>query len=239
MSVEIRWHGRFGNHVFQYAAARLFAQDNRLQLISQFLAPGFLEVTEPTGGLKIDAPEIVLTDGDAIFGKHYLPARYVFNGFFQDASWYYDRKQEVEKMFILPPVESVNENDLVMNVRLGDYWAHNIVIDPSWYVDLLPRLQFDKLYIVTDEANPEYLSHFKRYRPIIRTGRPVEDWHFLRSFRRIVSSNSTYCWWACFFSQASVVYTFRRWIDNPNAKLSAFPRSVQVDGRFFNEVVQK
>jgi hypothetical protein len=66
-------------------------------------------------------------------------------------------------------------------------------------------------------------------------GTPARLWNFLRSFDRVVASNSTCCWWACFFSAASRVYTFRRWIDNPNAALSEFPRAVPVDGAFAQE----
>jgi hypothetical protein len=50
-----------------------------------------------------------------------------------------------------------------------------------------------------------------------------------------VASNSRFCWWACFFSAARRVYTFRRWIDHPNAGLSEFPGAMPVDGAFAHE----
>jgi hypothetical protein len=238
MTVEINYGGRFGNHVFQYGCARLFAIDQGLKLFTDFPRQDheILSTSPPHDGAAYKEPTSVLRDGDQIFGRRFPPGRYVFSGFFQNAAWYHERRKELERIFHPAPITNKNTEDIVVHIRLGDYRCFKWVIHPKWYLDVLERESFQRLYIVSDERNEGYLAHFNKHNPIFIAGPPAQHWNFLRSFDRIVSSNSTFCWWACFFSEATRIYTFKRWIDHPNVVLSAFPGAIPVDGIFTHEV---
>ena len=75
------------------------------------------------------------------------------------------------------------------------------------------RSPYEKVYIVVDDIKCEwektYLSYFKKYNPIIVTNTPKEDFFFLMSFNKIINSNSTFSYWASFFSDAEKIYTFK------------------------------
>lgn len=235
MSVAINYKGRFGNHLFQYVAARLFAEKHGLALKTEFDDQGIVRMDPHEPGLDMPGEEKLLTDFDDIFGKEWPKAPYRFDGFFQNSDWFYGRRAEILKFAHADPVPCVNTQDILMNVRLGDFKAMDWVIHPSWYLEVLRNETFRRLHIVTDEIDGDYLSHFKQYDPLVVSSGKHGDWAYLRSFDRVVCSNSTFCWWAMFFGSASRVVVFKRWVGFPLNNLR-IPGSVEVDGKFAREM---
>lgn len=235
MSVEVAYKGRFGNRAFQYACARLFARERGLQLVGEFPDQHILPVSETERGDVVETPRIPIGDDDDIWSLPKLKAFYRFDGFFQKPHWYFMRRKELEEIFLPRRIGEVNRKDIIANIRLGDYRIHNIVIHPKWYVEILEKESFGRLTIVIDEPDREYLRHFDRWNPSVVTGNPASDWDLLRSYEKLIASNSTYCWWAMFFGAARSPYIFQRWIGNPKAQLQEFPGAVQVPGDFLHE----
>jgi len=238
MSVGIAYLGRFGNHLFQYACARLFAERNGLYLETALDGEGVVSTTDCSEGQQVGFPEIVLGDGEAdILDRDFPPARYIIAGYFQKASWYHPRRDRILE-FILPTrsVGPKNTKDVVINIRLDDYLAFKYSPHPDWYLKVLEMEKFDRLHIVAEERHEKYLSYFKKYDPIIQASDKVSDFYYLQQFDRIVCANGTFSWWAAFMSTASKVYTHKRWAKPfPDADLSFFPNGVQVDGPFLDE----
>jgi hypothetical protein len=164
-------------------------------------------------------------------------ARYDLSGYFQRSRWYHAHRQTVLGFFNLEPAGEINRKDIVINLRIDkDYQELGWVIHPSWYLDILRSETFDRLHIVTDVPDEQYLSYFRDYKPVIVHSGAKGDWEYLRAFDRIVAANSTFSWWAAYFSQASRIYTFRRWVTHPAPiELRAFPNGVEVDGKFMHE----
>jgi len=157
-------------------------------------------------------------------------------GFFQRSSWYHERRAAIERFMTPEPIGAVNTRDIVINLRVGQDWrALNWTIHPRWYLDILSKERFDTLHIVTDTLDEKYLAHFSGYSPRIISSGPKGDWECLRSFDRIVCSNSSFAWWACFFSRASRIYTFKRWNGDPIVRIERFPNGVEMDGAFLHE----
>lgn len=239
MSVHILYKGRLGNHLFQYVCARLFARKYGFQLATPFTYPEFVRMTPPEKGEWVEGSHlnVPLTDGQDPFQGSFKRARYIFDGYFQIGDWYHQQKTQITSFAIPAPPSGVNKEDLVINLRLGkDYKEFGWVIDPSWYLEIIAQEQFKRLHIVADVADWEYLSNFSKFDPLVVTGGPRTDWSYLRSFDRIVCSNSTFCWWAAFFSEARRIYTFKKWVGRPEVQLGPFPdRGIEVDGRFVGE----
>jgi hypothetical protein len=237
MSVEVVYNGGFGNHMFQYICARLFAERNGLALKTEFSLPDMVRFSLHKDGAVFSDPTVVVTDRKEIFSKAWDPARYVFNGYFQKADWYYGQREKIEAFTSLRAVPRQDPRDAVAHIRVLDYKESGIVIHPSWYLGILSNLTFRNLFLVIGERDMSYIDQFARYNPVVVSGSMKDDWDFIRSFDTILCSNSTYCWWATFFSSAKRVFTFKRWIRNPAADLTRFPNAVEVDGAFLNNEV--
>lgn len=236
MGVQVKYQGRLGNHLFQYIAARLFAEENNLRLLSCLPQNDVVQCAPRAEGRRFYGAPKVVSDEDDIFDRSWDPGHYAFNGYFQRSVWYHARREKVLKMIELRPVEEVNRNDIVINLRVDeDYRSLKWAIHPSWYLGILAQEKFDRLHIVADVRNEEYLAAFREYDPVTVSSGPKDDWEYLRKFDRIVTANSTFSWWAAYFSRASRIYTFKRWVTHPIPKLHAFPNGIEVDGKFLYE----
>lgn len=239
MSVTIHYTGGFGNNLFQYACARLFAMENNLKLLTEFNHPEVLRMAPFEGGQQYNTPKIQIGEGWTPLAHPYSPNNYEFIGYFQKGSWYTPRRKQIES-FVQPIPVQRNTKDVVMHLRLGDFKQCRIAIHPSWYLEVLEReFQADgkdrQLFIVTNEADETYLSHFKKYNPFIVSTNYAHDWNFLRRFDTVISSNSTYCWWAVFLSQPKKLYTFKRWIENAGMEMDVLDNQIITNGKFLHE----
>lgn len=238
MCVHVLYKGRTGNNLFQYTAARLFAQSQRFMLLTPPPVQDLLSVSPFEGGTYFDGPSAFVTEaaGD-ILDRDHPPGRYIFDGWFQRSDWYLKRRDKILEFLRPRPIENTNTEDIVINLRVGtDYLTPGWVIHPKWYLDILAKESFRKLHIVADSRHEGYLSWFSKYDPIVVASGPRGDWEYLRSFDRIICSNSTFCWWAAFFSGARRTWIFKRWVPHPDAHYGPFPGGEAVDGPFLNEV---
>lgn len=233
MPVSITYKGRFGNTIFQYVTARLFAEKFGEYLLTSFPYPTILRPTRLRAGevflrawiSSLFLEKRLIQDSESVspFERYDGRKHYLFHGYFQDSRLYNQNSKAVKRMFSLPPMYKQNYSDIVMHCRLGDFYhddylaeRHNNrseIIHPQWYVDLLQAEKFQRVHIVLyDHKTPvkyvkKYLSYFEQFDPLVyRQRRAGVDFHFLRSFDRIICSNSTFSWWAAFLSQASVIY---------------------------------
>jgi len=236
MGIQVKYQGRLGNHLFQYIAARLFAEANDLRLLSCLPENDVVRCSPRLDGRRVYGAPTVITDEYDIFDRVWAPDHYVFDGYFQRSRWYHERRSQVLRAIELEPIREVNRKDIVINLRIDeDYRSLNWTIHPSWYLRILSQENFERLHIVADVRDEIYIDHFRAYDPVIVASGPKGDWKYLRSFDRIVTANSTFSWWAAYFSQASRIYTFKRWVTHPVPQLHAFPNGVEVDGKFLHE----
>ena len=237
--VSVNYFGRYGNNLFQYVAARLFAEMNNFKMVTT--APiGFLNIkNHPCSDVEdvSSYKEVVIHDGE-FPGAGLHDVNIKFNGYFQNSSDYNPYRAQIKEMFDLKPVQK-NTEDIVVHLRLTDYfWSRNKwVISPLWYIQLIKKEKYRNCYIVVEPhvTNKEYLKYFDNIKNVkIVTGNTAaEDFEFIRSFDRIICSNSTFCWWAAFLSDASKIYTFKPWVRDPKVNLSDIPNGKAVPGEFF------
>jgi len=245
------YEGRGGNNLFQYAAARLLAKKNELNLLVKQLSLVKV-VQEYVNKFKIPAGEEVLIR-DMYRDNHILnPLEKDFrnknvkmHGFFQNAAIYNDHRDEIREWFEPCTREPLDRNVIVMHVRLTDYWGKNVnsVIHPAWYQQALAKLEFspskNKLVIVTEKhlTSVQWLSTFKRFAPEFVSTSAAEDFNFIRSAKNIICSNSSFAWWAAFLSNADKVVTFGPWL-NPRRfspiNLSNMVGAIKIPGAFYS-----
>ena len=109
---------------------------------------------------------------------------------------------------------SLDENDLVLHLRLDDFIHHNNppnIFDKVEFCKYLDTIKFTKLYIVCDEIHhqweKDYLDYFiNKYKAIILSGSLFDDFNFLKNCNRLVISNSTFSWIAAYLGNAKEVY---------------------------------
>ena len=68
---------------------------------------------------------------------------------------------------------------------------------------MINSLEFEDLYIVTDGLSDNFMRNFDVYNPKIISSSQSSDFRFLMSFDKIITSQSTFSWWAAFLSDAS------------------------------------
>lgn len=237
MSVEVAYPGRFGNNLFQYIFARLFARRNGLKLVTDFNHNHIVSMATPPHGFEASGPLTEIGEGEWSLEKKWPAGRYLVKGYFQRASIYYDNREEI--LGFAHPVSQPCEqpsDDLVVNFRIdGDYRQH-LAIHPSWYREVLRTESYRRLFVVADVNDPAYFKEAlggRKYELV--GGSPKVQWDFLRGFERVIMSNSTFCWWAVFFGRAKKAVIFKRWIGSDNVVLGRFPGAVEIDGPFLFE----
>jgi hypothetical protein len=102
---------------------------------------------------------------------------------------------------------NINNDDVLLLIRIGILFIkgkNSEVLDPGYYIQILEKYAFSKVYINiypnNDVYSSYYLSYFLKYNPII-LGKKTEkvDFFLPNKFNHVISSNSTFIWWSLFF----------------------------------------
>jgi hypothetical protein len=241
--IVIQYLGKFGNNLFQYAFGRLLAISFNYSLGTDLIDNAVIVANGNVKGLSYYNYPTVISDinqSGNFFPSQLEERLYILYGYFQNIDYYRNRRKLIQSFFnYKKPL--MNKSDIVLHVRLGDYknfGPKGIVIHPQYYLDILRKEEFDKIYIVTDDPNDtDYFRHFRYYNPTIINSSVKDDFYFIMSFDKVIMSNSTFSWWATFLGDASTIYTFKPWIRHcPHVnRLWDIQNALTVDGRFMNE----
>jgi len=106
-------------------------------------------------------------------------------------------------------VNEICDDDIIINVRLGDiesrYTDRLLTID--YFKIILDNIMYNKLFIAAEDMNSKLLLPFEKYNPIYFVqDHYMDTFNFVRLFNRIVISQSSYCWWIAYLSNAQEVY---------------------------------
>jgi hypothetical protein len=204
---------RLGNRLYMYAAGRLMAQKLGVALQSEPLE-GFPRTRDVLEGVSIGVagaypatkvngadpipswPEVEHLRGKSIEIEHgFVNSRYFVNDRDLIRSWFWSK-----------PLMEVDPDDVLVNVRLREFTPYGLTLHPSYYLTVLERMSFKKLYLMTDDPSDPYLGFLSKWNPIPVTGYGPEHFFKALAFKRIVMSNSTFCWWFTFVSEATEIY---------------------------------
>jgi len=248
MSVEVNYGGRTGNKMFQYAFGRIMATLNGLQLLTEWAEPEFIRATPIPIGRINTSSEVTLYDSNV--PEHGIPHhledyrnnKIIIHGYYQDISYYEYDERITRSIWDLDPVDKRPPNEIVLHLRVGDYLDSGLrsVISPNWHDRILSMINYNpkrmKLYIVVADTSERILGNYTKHRPEIVSQSAKEDFDFIRSFDTIISSNSSFSWWAAFLSNASKIYTFAPWLRFPeheNLNLAHMRRAIPLKGGYY------
>lgn len=205
---------RLGNRLYMYAAGRLLARKLGMTLQSEPLE-GFSRTRDVLIGRKDATIHVDLNGADPIptWPKTGLTwdecQEYVdieIKHGFVNSRYFINDRELIKTWFGGEPLMQVDPDDVLVNVRLKEFTPLGITLDPIYYTSVLERMTFKRLYLMTDDFSDPYLGVFKKYNPITVPGNGVEHFFKALAFKRIVMSNSTFCWWFTFVSDAKEVY---------------------------------
>uniref|UniRef100_A0A6C0F974 Glycosyl transferase family 11 n=1 Tax=viral metagenome TaxID=1070528 RepID=A0A6C0F974_9ZZZZ len=145
--------------------------------------------------------------------------------YYQNCNIFNPFRNKIKNEILDLPSVVPNKTDIVIHLRLDGFnhkGYNSHIIHPSWYINILENETFDKLYIVMatksgrikHKQEPHkkiYLEHFSKFNHEIISQNEYDDFNFIRKFDKIISSNSTFSWWAAFCSDASIIYLPPYW----------------------------
>tara|TARA_Y100000389_G_scaffold128140_1_gene125513 strand:+ start:4673 stop:5524 length:852 start_codon:yes stop_codon:yes gene_type:complete len=228
--VKIRYHGRYGNKLFTYFIARIYAEEHNLNLIVE-LDDIFFKIKEPINYGNITNDNLntyVIHDKDINKNKlpYYGKGIYIFDGYFQFEDIFYENKDKICSFIDL----NYKKKDIfTLHIRLDDYfypnsrnknYNRNIIVSLDYYVDCIKKYagNYKDIYIVCDKLRykwekkymDELISKIKllNKNPIYKVNTINNDIISILQSNYIVTSNSTFCFWAVFFSKAEKIISF-------------------------------
>ena len=200
---------RLGNRLFMYAAGRLLSRKLGLTLQSEPLE-GFPRTRDVIGGRTLAG--IV----DAVDGADPIPewpnvGRLIDRPLKIEHGWVNSRyfindRALIRQWFGGKPLMKVDPEAVLVNVRLREFESLGLALHTSYYRYCLDRIMCRRIYLMTDDPGNPYLRFFDQYNPIIVEGHGIEHFFKALAFKRIVMSNSTFCWWFTFVSEATEVW---------------------------------
>jgi hypothetical protein len=233
--IEVKTFSQLGNNLFQYAFARILAEELgyalkvRMSRRPQYqrnnehlteLMRRFSDAPLEIEGRRFEAPvehysvfETPDFDGYNLDVAAVIssPAqrRIVLEGYFEKYVYFKPYKDRIRQWFRLQPRtfgHPVSDQDILVHIRRGDFRKHGRTLKLSFYDGVLNSLRWNQLYICSNAVDDEVQDHFQRFDPIYVSQSPTDDFCFFQAFRRIVQANSTFSWWAGFLSNAEEIY---------------------------------
>jgi|TARA_R110000824_G_C15051956_1_gene661534 hypothetical protein len=227
--ITVHYSGRLGNNLFQYSLGRTLAEKMGYQLQASSIE-GFSGTETTVEGktvtenpiqfynqfLEMDGKHISIDDVTKIKDRHIVLGG---NGFFQRYEYYKPYKERIRKWFDIENLDvGQTEEDVVIHLRMGDcitgFVPHRdpYIMPFEYYETILLSSPFKNLYICSDPEtldHPiflEYMKKFEKYSPVLLKGNTIEDFRAVKSFNKIIMSQSTFSWWAAFLSNASEIF---------------------------------
>jgi hypothetical protein len=113
--------------------------------------------------------------------------------------------KEIYKSLIQPQRE---DNSLIILLRNSNTGTDFEIKNDSYYINIIENENFDKLYVSLDHINKHQglLEKLSKYKPIILDGSILDIFSQITSFKKIIASQGTFSFWACFLSNAEKIY---------------------------------
>jgi hypothetical protein len=116
-------------------------------------------------------------------------------------------KKQIREMYKKLTLPSRDTNDIIILLRNSNM-ASDFILPDNYYLDILEKENFENLYVSLDHTNKheKLLKKLEKYNPIILDLKILELFSEITSFKKIIASQGTFSFWACFLSNAEIIY---------------------------------
>jgi hypothetical protein len=213
--------GGLGNNMFQYAIARIIADQKQCNLLVEGIDtltkvfPNAVNITD-----RIDLCGNVLEVGYKSEEKylHHINMSKIsshngpinIEGFFQKYELYKNHKSTIKNWFSFDEsgFKKPTKKDLIIHHRLGDYVRLNWQLFPEDVMKIIKNnnIEYENCYIVTDDPSNKILNSYN-INAIILKQTELEDLTFMKYANQLIISHSSFSWWAAFLGNQNKIYT--------------------------------
>ena len=250
--VKVKYRGRYGNKLFIYFTARLYAEEHNLNLLDN-IEHKFFEVSSPKHFGKYSGNKLktyMLRDSDIKDNKlpYYGKGIYVFDkGLFQNENMFYENK---EKMLTYVNLKYDMKDNFTIHVRLSDFkpklkkqWkGSHLVISIDYYIYCIKKYanNYKNIYIICDKLKQDWEKNYMlelkekikllNKTPIYTENSLENDMMSIIQSNYIVTSNSTLCFWAVFFSnnEKIILFPYEELSILPDKKFKKWPHNPKI-----------
>lgn len=213
--IEIKFQGRLGNKMYQYALGRIIAENLGLALDARLHE---FPNASSVDGHRFEVPVQRLTghrlDLNSILADR-TPRRIVVDGFFHRHELYAEHIESLRAWFDHDEAQWLrpHKKELVLHVRGGDLYRTSGAPHPNF-----PPIPFRHYRRVIEETKPEQVAVVcesaddpvatkitDRFGGRLISQTPAQDFYFLKSAGQIVLSLSSLAWWAAWLSHADKI----------------------------------
>lgn len=238
--VEVNYKGRLGNNMFQYAFGRIIAETYNLELDANYLKY-FENTKEKIYGKNNINNNVQTINGHKNDIENIDSSSFIkLDGYFQYYPMYKNYKEKLKKWFYVNSDDYLNfypdKNDIIIHIRLRDYKILNFNLKENFYYDFINENlnNYNKFWIITDEKNNKFINELLNINKKVNlfNGNEIEDFCFIKESNNILTSQSTFSWWAAFLSNAKKIYI--PYNNNNNCK-SAFEDNLITKNLFVDD----
>lgn len=219
--ISIKYEGRLGNCLFQYAAARVFAQKFGLRISHESnhylarMAGDLVKYVEE--GMQIYGPVIILDDSNyfqLLVSDSVPQAHYVLSSGMQNPTFIQKCLSSMTEMINLADTEK-EVGSLLVHIRLGDCDGSPRRLPLGYYQDAIRKLSFSKGYICSDTMDHSDVINLVEEFGLIPYDMPaVQILKNANQFDKMILSEGTFSWWLGSLANASEIMINRRLRDH-------------------------
>ena len=223
--LRVNLDGKYGNQLFMYFNARIFAEKNRLNLITN-KPDGVLNIIDnkyfgvpPSNMNKIIIKDNSYNSNQNCYNYEGL-GNYIFDGYFQIEDIIYENLDLIKSWIKY----DINKKDIVtLHIRLGDFYfadSRHLIVSQDYYIDCIKKYcyNYNDIYIICDSIKESwenlYMETLKQKikdigkNPIYKLQSIKDDYQNIIDSTVIITSNSTFCFWPMVLSNVDKIISY-------------------------------
>lgn len=223
--VSLKFGGRLGNNLIQFAAAAVLAKKHNLCLNLPTYKPLAVEFFKRLDVKSISGTsyqkQIEVNDKN-YFNHLEMPVRetgFCLKGYFQDGRLLCEHRVDILNLYKLPSIDcNPSSCDAFLACRLGDTLLKQHLIGKYSSMEYIEnqlkkhRKNYGKVYVTSDTINHLPLAELiKRYDLTIYQNEPLDTILFASQFNNLILSAGTFSYWMAYFSQAENITVYKSW----------------------------